>query len=181
MSFNVFNSSEAVTGLIRCLRSAHQIYVFISHSGRFGRIFCLYVSGRGVVSLQKHFLCAYFRVRRPPAELSALSCLPTAPRSPCGCRRRCTGFPSVSSGSCIFRQCISLVPSLKALNDNFSMNDIPSTSMLFTFAPNSTLFTSLPLTIGLTYGLLMLTILFGILSLCSPCSGSGSSAGGTSS
>ena len=39
------------------------------------------------------------------------------------------------------------------------------TSMLFTFAPNSTLFTSLPLTIGLTYGLLMLTILFGILSL----------------
>ncbi|CCZ44174.1 unknown [Bacteroides sp. CAG:545] len=37
--------------------------------------------------------------------------------------------------------------------------------MLFTFAPNSTLFTSLPLTIGLTYGLLMLTILFGILSL----------------
>lgn len=39
------------------------------------------------------------------------------------------------------------------------MNESPSTWMLLHFAPNSTLFTSLPLTIGLTYGLLMLTIL----------------------
>lgn len=41
------------------------------------------------------------------------------------------------------------------------MKDILSTKMLLTFAPNSTLFTSLPLTIGLTYDLFMLTILFG--------------------
>ena len=66
---------------------------------------------------------------------------------------------------CIFRQCISRVPSLNALNDSFSMNDIPSTNMLLTFAPNSTLFTSLPLTIGLKCGLLRLTILLGMLSL----------------
>ncbi|MEE0316718.1 MAG: hypothetical protein UDS46_04385 [Bacteroidales bacterium] len=47
------------------------------------------------------------------------------------------------------------------------MNDIPSTNMLLTFAPNSTLFTSLPLTIGLKCGLLRLTILLGMLSLLS--------------
>ena len=39
--------------------------------------------------------------------------------------------------------------------------------MLLTFAPNSTLFTSLPLTIGLKCGLLRLTILLGMLSLLS--------------
>ena len=38
--------------------------------------------------------------------LSALSCPPAAPRLPCGCRRRCTGFPSASfypshASSCI--------------------------------------------------------------------------------
>lgn len=59
----------------------------------------------------------------------------------------------------ILRQCGSLIPSLKALNDSFSMNDMPSTRMLLHFAPNYTLFTSLPLTIGLTYALLMLAIL----------------------
>ena len=47
------------------------------------------------------------------------------------------------------------------------MKDIPSTNMLLTFAPNSTLFTSLPLTIGLKCGLLRLTILLGMLSLLS--------------
>ena len=47
------------------------------------------------------------------------------------------------------------------------MNDIPSTCMLLTFASSSTLYTSLPLTIGLKYGLLRLTILFVILSLLS--------------
>lgn len=30
--------------------------------------------------------------------LSVLSCSPTAPLLPCVCRRRCTGFPSASSG-----------------------------------------------------------------------------------
>lgn len=39
--------------------------------------------------------------------------------------------------------------------------------MLLTFAPNSTLFTSLPITIGLKCGLLRLTILLGMLSLLS--------------
>lgn len=37
-----------------------------------------------------------FRFRRPPAGFFALSSPPAAPRSPCGCRRRCTGFPSAS-------------------------------------------------------------------------------------
>ena len=45
------------------------------------------------------------------------------------------------------------------------MNEIPSTSMLFTFAPNSTLSTSLPLTIGLTYGLLILALAIQLLWL----------------
>lgn len=64
-------------------------------------------------------------------------------------------------------QCTRRVPSLNALNDSFSMNDIPSTNMLLTFAPNSTLFTSMSLTIGLKCGLLRLTILLGMLSLLS--------------
>ena len=49
-------------------------------------------------------------------------------------------------------QCSRRIPSLKALKDSFSMNDIPSTWMLLHLAPNSTFFTSLPRTIGLTYG-----------------------------
>lgn len=40
--------------------------------------------------------------------------------------------------------------SLKALNERCSMNDIPSICMLLTFAPNSTDFVSLPLTMGRT-------------------------------
>ena len=43
----------------------------------------------------------------------------------------------------------SLLPSLKALNDNFSMKEIPSINMLLHFAPNYTVFVSSPLTIGL--------------------------------
>ena len=75
-------------------------------------------------------------------------------------------FPSTpNSRLCILTQCRSLVPSLKALNDSFSMNETPSTMMLLHFAPNSTLFTSLPLTTGLTYGFDTLTILSGMLSL----------------
>ena len=45
------------------------------------------------------------------------------------------------------------------------MNEMPSTRILLHLAPNSTFFTSLPRTIGLTYGFEILTILFGTLSL----------------
>jgi len=51
------------------------------------------------------------------------------------------------------------------LNDSFSMNEIPSTRMLLHLAPNSTFFTSLPRTMGLTYGFARETILSGMLSL----------------
>ena len=79
-------------------------------------------------------------------------------------------FLHKSSASTVYfsvRQCTRRVPSLNALNGSFSMNDIPSTNMLLTFAPNSTPFTSLPLTIGLKCGLLRLTILLRMLSLLS--------------
>ena len=66
---------------------------------------------------------------------------------------------------CILMQCPSLVPSLKALKESFSMKEIPSTCMLLHLAPNSTFFTSLPRTMGLTYGFDVLTILSGMLSL----------------
>ena len=42
------------------------------------------------------------------------------------------------------------IPSLKALNEMCSMNDMPSICMLLTFAPNSTGLVSLPLTMGRT-------------------------------
>ena len=45
------------------------------------------------------------------------------------------------------------------------MNEIPSTWMLLHLTPNSTFFTSLPWTMGLTYGFDMLTILSGMPSL----------------
>ena len=45
-------------------------------------------------------------------------------------------------------QCFSLVPSLKALNESFSMKDIPSINILLHFAANSTVLVSLPLTIS---------------------------------
>ena len=86
------------TGPNRYLLSGHQISVFISHSGRFGRIFCPFSMTEAQLPLGSTFLCACFRFRRPPAVLSVLSCLPAAPRLQCGCRRRCTGFPSTSSG-----------------------------------------------------------------------------------
>ena len=42
------------------------------------------------------------------------------------------------------------IPSLKALNEMCSMNDMPSICILFTFAPNSTDLVSLLLTMGRT-------------------------------
>ena len=55
-----------------------------------------------------------FRFRQAPTVLSALFCLSTAPRLPCGCRRRCAGFPSTSvpvSISYSFLQVRSSLPS----------------------------------------------------------------------
>ena len=54
---------------------------------------------------------------------------------------------------------------MKALKESFSMKETPSTCMLLHLAPNSTFFTSLPRTMGLTYGFDVLTILSGMLSL----------------
>ena len=42
------------------------------------------------------------------------------------------------------------IPSLNALNERCSMNDMPSICILLTFAPNSTDLVSLPLTMGRT-------------------------------
>ena len=51
---------------------------------------------------------------------------------------------------CMRIQFFRRMPSLKALNERCSMNDMPSICMLLTFAPNSTDFVSLPLTMGRT-------------------------------
>lgn len=82
------------------------------------------------------------------------SALRVAPHWRCGSRRKCS-LPTFLTSTpnrrlCFLTQCRSLVPSLKALNESFSMNDSPSTMMLLHFAPNSTFFASFPLTIGLT-------------------------------
>lgn len=54
------------------------------------------------------------------------------------------------SSCCMRIQSFRRIPSLNALNGMCSMNDMPSVCMLLTFAPNSTDFVSLPLTIGRT-------------------------------
>ena len=51
---------------------------------------------------------------------------------------------------CMRMQSFRRMPSLKALKERCSMNDMPSICMLLTFAPNSTDFVSLPLTMGRT-------------------------------
>ena len=51
---------------------------------------------------------------------------------------------------CMRIQSFRRIPLLKALNERCSMNDMPSICMLLTFAPNSTDFVSLPLTMGRT-------------------------------
>ena len=61
-----------------------------------------------------HFYVHVFVFRQVPAVLSALYCPPAAPRLPCGCRRRCTGFPSTCvpvSFSYSFLQVRSSLPS----------------------------------------------------------------------
>ena len=47
---------------------------------------------------------------------------------------------------CIRIQSFKRIPSLNALNERCSMNDMPSICILLTFAPNSTDLVSLPLT-----------------------------------
>ena len=49
---------------------------------------------------------------------------------------------------CTRIQSLRRIPSLNALNEMCSMKDIQSICMLLTFAPNSTVFVSLPLTMG---------------------------------
>lgn len=51
---------------------------------------------------------------------------------------------------CIRIQSFSRIPSLNALNEKCSMNDIPFICIILALAPNSTDFVSLPLTIGCT-------------------------------
>ena len=112
-------------------------------------------------------LTASFSVRQPPNEPFVLSSQSTAPRLPCGGRKRCQNSVLLCSSSyyrfqrspyllhppslrppntflSIFKQCTNRGPSLNALNDSFSMDDIQSTNKLLTFAPNTTIFTSLP-------------------------------------
>ena len=57
---------------------------------------------------------------------------------------------TIMSFCCMRMQSFRRIPSLKALNERCSINDIPSICMLLTFAPNSTDFVSFPLTIGRT-------------------------------
>ena len=91
-----FDRSSRLVPSISAFRSPNlRFYISIRS---FRPDFLSIVYDRGVVPPGSAFLCACFRFRRPPAVLSVLSCPPAAPRLPCGCRRRCTGFPSASSG-----------------------------------------------------------------------------------
>ena len=76
------------------LRSGHQIYVFISHPGRFGRILCSFSITEAQFPCENTIPCVGYRFMQAPAVLSVLSCPPAAPSSPCGCRRISTGFRS---------------------------------------------------------------------------------------
>ena len=85
--------SEAADQSLQFLRPTHQNFSFISVSGRFDRIFCPFFMAR----IQCSALTESFRVRQPSNAPFVLSCPPAGPRLPCGCRRRCKGFPSASS------------------------------------------------------------------------------------
>ena len=54
LSFNIFYLTEAADWSHPFLLSAYQIYVFISHSGRFGRIFCPCFRFRRINILRTH-------------------------------------------------------------------------------------------------------------------------------
>ena len=74
-----------------------RIFNPLSVFGRFGRIFCPIFMARIQFPHKSSALTASFSVRQPPNAPFVLSCPPVAPRLPCGCRRRCKGFPSASS------------------------------------------------------------------------------------
>ena len=92
-----FQSERSSDQSLQFLRPTHQNFNFISVSGRFGRIFCPFFMARIQFPHMSSALTASFSVRQPPNEPFVLSCPPAGPRLPCGCRRRCTGFPSASS------------------------------------------------------------------------------------
>ena len=92
-----FQSERSSRQSLQFLRPTHQNFNFISVSGRFGRIFCLFFMARIQFPHKSSALTASFSVRQPPNAPFVLSCPLAGPRLPCGCRRRCTGFPSASS------------------------------------------------------------------------------------
>ncbi len=60
LSFNVFYLTKAADWSHPFLLSVHQIYIFISHSGHFGRIFCPFSITEAQFPRESTFLCAYF-------------------------------------------------------------------------------------------------------------------------
>ena len=92
-----FQSERSSRQSLQFLRPTHQKFNFISVSGRFGRIFCLFFMARIQFPCKSTALTASFSVRQPPNAPFVLSYPPVAPHLPCGCRRRCKGFPSASS------------------------------------------------------------------------------------
>ena len=96
--FDVFYLTEAADWLPPIMLSAHQISVFISLSGRFGRIFCSFSMTEAQFPCESTFPCACFRFKRPPIVLYAQSCPPAATRLPCECQRRCTWFRQLRPG-----------------------------------------------------------------------------------
>lgn len=70
---------------LQFLRPTHQYFNYISFSGRFGRIFCLFFMATIQCPHKGSALTASFRVRQPPNAPFVLSCPSAEPHLPCGC------------------------------------------------------------------------------------------------
>ena len=92
MSFNVFNLSEAAANpfnfCIRLIEISIGYRILVVSAGFF--VFMARIQ----FPHKSSALTTSFSVRQPPNAPFVLSCPPTAPRLPCGCRRRCKGFLS---------------------------------------------------------------------------------------
>lgn len=80
----------------------HHNFNFISDSGRLDRVFCLFFMARIEPPPQEIRNGYMFPHQATTNALFVLFCPPTAPRLPCGCQRRCKGFPSALSWPCPF-------------------------------------------------------------------------------
>ena len=73
-----FKSERSSRQSLQFLHPTHQNFNFISFSGRFGWIFCLFLMVKMPLPHKSSAFTASFRVRQPPNAPFALACPPTA-------------------------------------------------------------------------------------------------------